>query len=82
MIIRIGVGNVAWACQQANFLKWIKKKLFFLMVSVCCNVGENEFYTKAGCHPLSGSYKKCHILSENDVLYEKVLCVIVCSSLS
>ena len=60
------------------------KNLFFtyLVVFFCCNVGESECVLKARCRLLCGLYKNSVLVSENEAILRKYLCVVHLSNTS
>ena len=58
---------------KVNYKNWI---LFLLTVLFCCNVGENGDNISVGNGPLHKLHKNSSIVSENEVLYQKVLCIL------
>ena len=44
----------------------------------CCDVDESDLKIKASVRPSNGFHKKCSLISENEVLFQKWLCYISC----
>ena len=58
-----------------KFLSTFQKKIYFLVV-FCCAVGESGPVLMVRCGPTNGSKEKFGLRSKNEVLYQKLLCVL------
>ena len=71
------VGNVARRDNKQNFKVEFKNIfLFYLTVLFCCDVGVSDRVLKSVGSPQWGLSKKCNVISENEVLYQKFMCVV------